>query len=366
MKIIFYIGTLAKGGAERVISDLANEFVEKGNDVVFTVNYDVEGGYFLDKRITFVPLLNEKITNSITYNLKLTNKLKKLIEREVPDVLVSFMAEPNFRSIISCSLAKKGTKTILSVRLDPRKEYASILYRFLARILFPYSSGIVFQTEEAMNQFPSRIQRKSRIIKNPINAKFFSSKNTINAKGLIAVGRLTSQKNFRLLLDSFKQVNAVYPNETLSIFGTGELLDYLVHYVAEVGLTDRVLFMGEVNNIENFYKNYRIYILSSDYEGLPNSLMEAMASGLTVISTDCPVGGPRELINDGVNGLLVPVNSVDALSNAIISVLCNPEFANGLAKEAEIEMRKYRTDIIFSEWDGFVKKLTQSRNNVMR
>lgn len=192
MKILFYIPTLSGGGAERVIVNLAEYFAKDGNDTLIINSYSTEDEYRLSDSVRRVFLEDKPSEKSfIRKNYKYVKKLRKILKNEKPDILISFMAEPNFRSVI----ATRGleVKTVVSVRNDPEKEYPTFLYRFLAKFLYKKADGIVFQTQDAMDFFPLKIRKKSNIIMNSVDPKFFDVQKE-NEEYAIAVGRLTAQK----------------------------------------------------------------------------------------------------------------------------------------------------------------------------
>ena len=175
MKIMFYINTLAGGGAQRVMANLANMFAEKRNVVAVVTSYPVENEYPLNKEVARYNLSKERVASKLRRNIDYIVSLRNVVKREKPDVLISFMGEPNYRAV----MATRGLpiKTVISVRNDPNREYPGRISRFLGQNLLPLADGCVFQTEEARNWFPEKLQSKSRIIMNAVKTEFF---NTVN------------------------------------------------------------------------------------------------------------------------------------------------------------------------------------------
>lgn len=263
------------------------------------------------------------------------------------------MAEPNFRSIIASILTK--TKVIISVRNMPEKEYMGFLGKIISKYILPVADGCVFQTAEAAKYFKKRLRKKSTIIPNPVDKKFFEIERDSKFGQIITVGRLTEQKNQKLLIDAFKKVHNRYDNIRLLICGDGEKKIQLEKYIKKNDLEDCIRLCGNVENIEEYLQKAFLFVLPSDYEGMPNALMEAMAVGLPVISTNCPCGGPRGLINNRVNGVLIPVRDEDLLCAAIINLLENPELANFLGKNARECLKEYMIEPITLKWENYIK-----------
>lgn len=355
MKLMFYINTISFGGAERVIVNLANQFYNNGYDVVFVTTSHMENEYKLEHGVKREVILDKRNYSFFKKNLICIKKLRKLIKVEKPDVIVSFMAEPNFRAIVSCLGTK--TKNLISVRNDPQREYPNFLYRFLSKILYRHADCIVFQTEDARKWFPNNIKEKSTIIYNQVSDKFYISSSSIERSGIVTVGRLVEQKNHELLIKAFAKISDVI-NDNLIIYGDGHLKEYLGKLVSELNIADRVIFRGVVLDVPNFIKNAKLFVLSSDYEGMPNALMEAMAIGLPCISTDCPCGGPRELFNRQNCGVLVSVGDVNELATKMLELLVDDSKRAMLAKNASIAAEAFSPSLIFSRWEKCIKDIS--------
>ena len=350
MKILFYINTLGHGGAERVMSNLANEFSKKDYDVTLVTSFPCEWEYPLTDRVRRINLVNERVVGFFKRNIVLTRALRKVVKSEKPDVVVSFMAEPNFRTVLATRGLK--VKTVLSIRNDPDREYPTGLHRLLAKTLYKKADKVVFQTDDAKKWFPKSIQRKSRIIMNQVDERFFNTSYNGERKNIVTTGRLTAQKNHRMLIEAFSMVTDKV-QDNLIIYGEGELHEELEKYVNELGLSDRVFLPGAVKDVPETIKSAKLFVLSSDYEGMPNSLLEAMALGLPCISTDCPCGGPRQVLGD-INGCLVEVGNVDKMSEAIVQMLTNTDLITlreAISKKAE----SFRGEKVFGAWREFLE-----------
>lgn len=357
MKILFYINSICHGGAERVMVNLATAFAKNHQNVVTLVTSSrAPNEYSSSLWVERISLSESLPSNFIRRNYILTTRLRKVVKGRRPDVVVSFMAEPNFRAII----ATRGmnVKTIISVRNDPQKEYGSFLTRFLAKHLLPFADGCVFQTEEAKNWFPSRLQKKSKIIFNPVSNVFYQTeRHETREETVVTCGRLTKQKNHPLLIWAFHEVVREHPRARLLIYGQGEEKKSLEALIDELALSEHVFLMGVTEEIPKALSEATCFVLSSDYEGLPNALMEALAMGIPCVSTDCPCGGPTMLIENGINGFLVPVGNKDELACAISRILSDEAASTKMGNIAKERARSYQTSKIISAWAKYIAEI---------
>ena len=171
---------------------------------------------------------------------------------------------------------------------------------------------------------------------------------------IVGAGRLTAQKNFPLLINAFHAISNKYPDYTLEIYGDGELKTQLCELVNDLGLNEKVKFLGFVSNIKEYLQSASLFVLSSNFEGMPNGLMDAMALGVPVISTDCPAGGSKNLIKDGENGFLVPVGDVEHLSKSIDLILSDNDLCCKIGPEARKDADRLRADKIYGMWEEFI------------
>ena len=349
MKILFYISTIRGGGAARVMVNLANGMTEEGNDIVFVTNFPADHEYNLADGIVRNNL--EKIENKgnvVVKNITRIRALRRVLKREKPDISIAFMGENNFRLILAaCGLP---TKTIVSVRNDPAQEYPNLFSKTLARTLYKKADGIVFQTKDAQLFFPDKVQQKSRIIFNQVDDSFFQE-NDCKGEYIIACGRLSRQKNYPMLINAFAEVLKDYPNEILRIYGEGVLKDDLKQLTRDLKIDHSVEFMGFSTNMVEVYRKAKFLVMTSDYEGMPNVMLEALASSVPVISTDCPCGGPRMIIKDGENGYLIPPGDVTALATAICMMLDSPQMVSSMRKKAREKAECFSPAKVLLEWE---------------
>ena len=356
MKIMFYINVLGGGGAERVIANLANQFVANKYQIIVVTTTRIENEYHLDSWIKRI-CLNDYINisgNRIIKNLKIIKKLRCVLKKEKPDIIISFMQEPNLRAI----LAARGTNTkvLISVRNDPEKEYPGKIGRIIGKKILPLADGCVFQTEQAQKWFPISLQKKSAIIFNEVADSFFETSRN-SSDNIITIGRLNKQKNQVLLIDAFAEVSKKYPDEKLLIYGEGNLKEFLEKEIERQNLSNRVFLMGTTDRVPEVLSKAKMFVLTSDYEGMPNVLLEAMAVGVPCISTDCPCGGPRTVIESGKNGLIISVNSKNELIKQMEYMLANPNIANKMGITAKKDAERFRPDNVFKEWEHYIQDL---------
>lgn len=356
MKILFYINVIQRGGAERVMVNLANQFDKDGYKIIFVTSFRVGDEYILNKSVKHLSLENVKINQSkIKRNISRILKLRMICKTEKPDIMISFMAEPNIRALF----ATMGlpVKNLVSVRNDPNQEYAGKLLHFLGKVLLPFADGCVFQTEDAKNWFPKRLQKKSRIIYNSVAPDFFKAVRKPIKHCVVVCGRLECQKNHMMLIKAFEGVIKKYSDAMLWIYGDGTLKESLENYLRENGLCENIFLKGITDNVPEALAEADVFVLPSDYEGMPNALLEAVAMGIPCISTDCPCGGPKMIIEDKKNGLLVPVGDKEKMKRAIMYLFSDNELKNSLGAEAGKRAKEFAPDIVYEQWKRYILKI---------
>ena len=271
------------------------------------------------------------------------------------------MGPPNTRMLLA-TLGMK-VKKVVSVRNDPYKEYGTGFKRFLARTIFCFADGCVFQTQEASEYFPERVKKKSRIIVNPVNEKFYGVTWTGKNKEIAVIGRLQSQKNPLLALKAFQLIVNDFPEYTLVYYGDGELKDEIVRKSKEYKIDSRVVVYGKISDVESRLASSMVYLLSSDYEGMPNALLEAMAVGVPAISTDCPCGGPRSIIQNSSQGELVPCGDAQRMANALLDLLSNKKRQDYMSVHERERAKQFHPNVICSEWENFIIDVYSGINN---
>ena len=353
--IIFITASLGKGGAERVVTELANHLSDNGFEIkIIILCYD-EIVYELDDRVKIINLAKEiKINNGLDLLFKRAHVLRNYIKNTCTKNEV-YIAFQDYVANISC-LAMIGLKNFLVVseRNDPLK--STLANKILKKILYFRANGFVFQTEDAKSCFSKRIRNRSTVIANPIRRDLPKIEKVNRNKEIIAVGRLTSQKNHIFLVKAFEKIILDYPDATLVIYGEGEIKDKIDNFILIHGIKN-VRIMNFTNEIHSKIADANIFVMPSIFEGMPNSLMEAMAIGVPVIATNCRCGGPRELIEDSKYGVLINVNDEKALVESIIKIFNDQEYSENLRAAEQERMQSYLIDEISNKWIEFINSL---------
>lgn len=354
MDIVLFINCLYAGGAERVTCNLASYLAGKGHHVEILTMSEADRQYELDTRVSVRNLLTNSDRKGKIHNaaLRIIRLWKYLLQHKTVDAYIVMLP----RTIIMLLAFKwmTGAKVIASERIDP-SVYSPIISRLL-KYYAARADGFVFQTNDARAWYAKRVKHvKNVVIPNAINKKFLVDIGNVQKKPvIIAAGRLTKQKNFAMLIKAFHVIEGKFPEYQLFIYGDGIEKENLQKLICDLKLDDRVFLQGNTENIIDAYASASVFALTSGYEGMPNVLIEAMALGLPCVSTDCPCGGPRFLIADGKNGLLVPVNDCAAFAKALDKILSSEEFALKLGKEAMKVREILNADKIYLQWEKFV------------
>ena len=345
-KITFLIGSLGGGGAERVTVALADYFCESGYEVFFIVFSKVNNNYEINSKIK-VDYLPENTGKSAI--LLRTKELKRILKNQAPDYVISLGL--GYQYLILGNLLNKF---ILSERNAPQ-----FFYNWYEKIYVKYSYKkayrVVFQTEDAKQYFGESLEKKSKVIANPITSSIPDPYDGEREKRIVAVNRLSQQKNIFMLLRAMKRVLDVFPEYVLEIYGKGEQQEELEKYAKKLNISDNVQFMGQKANVQTYIVNASVFVSSSDFEGMSNSMLEAMAIGLPVVCTDCPIGGARMVIKNNINGILTPVGDDKIFANEIIELLKNPEKAKRLGKQARELREQLNVKKIAKEWEKLLE-----------
>lgn len=352
-EIIFIIGYLSNGGAERVVSVLANDFVEKGFNVSILTILGDNKQYELDSRINYIPLVS-KYNNKIMRVLERIAFIRKNIKSVNECYVISFLAQINIYSIVSNIFNK--SKLIVSERNDPYQDPTNKIHRKIRDFLYNFADGFVFQTEDAKNYFSKRIQSKSTIIPNPLKENLPEPFIGVREKKIVTAVRLEYQKNVKMLINSYYKIQKEYPEYILEIYGKGPLKEKLVSQCKELGIVDKVNFCGYSENLHNDILKAKIFVLPSNYEGISNSMIEALALGIPVVSTDHPIGGARMFIKPEFNGLLVNVNDCEATYRAIKRIIESDSLEEKFSKNAINIREDLNANKIANDWQKFMMR----------
>lgn len=354
MKIMFCISCLNYGGAEKNLCIVANDMAQKGHDVVICNFNTAPTVQKLDERICVIDM--PRYTKKGIKRFQQFAFVRKNMKKEKPSVVVSFLAFPNFFSIVAGKLTK--IPVIVSERGDPYRVTSKIGKWMYSKYVM--AAGAVFQTEMARDYFPESLRKKSIVIANPVVLKddtifadYEKTEKTIAFSARFEV----AQKRQDVMLEAFKQVLQKHSEYVLKFYGDGQDEQNMKEYAKTLGISENVHFCGVSKQVLRDISSAELFVLSSDFEGIPNALLEAMSIGLPCISTDCSPGGARMLINDGENGLIVPCGDAGALSEAICRMIEDREFAIKCGREASKVRERFALEIILSEWEGYIEKV---------
>lgn len=358
MRLVLVTSYLGGGGAARVLTNMANYWAAAGHDVVM-LSYEKQGTspfYSLDERVELVNLAvgqqSTSLVDRVTNNFKRLMKLRQTVKELRPDCVVSFVDVTNVQ--VALALQGCGCKVVVSERIDPAYEDIGSLWSALRRIAYPLADCVVVQTEKAKAFFAGWSLKRLAVIPNSVQPPTLGQGEDIvlPRPAVVAAGRLMDQKNYSLMIRAF--AGACRSGKWhLCIAGEGRLQSQLQGLAEELGVADKVHFMGQVRNMKSFFEQGEAFLMSSDYEGFPNALCEAMAMGLPVLSTDCP-SGPAEVIEDGRNGLLVPCGDEEAFMEGFLSLTEDAKMRERLGKSARMITQQYGENKIMAMWESCI------------
>lgn len=339
-KFLFVIPTLSMGGAERVVAVLSSALVRCGEEVCVLKYYEKENEYPVGDGVKVMNLSGEgeKAYKQISV-MKRIRLLRQTIKQIKPDYVLPFLF-PVAQAVFFAT-AGINTNVFQSIRISPAVAPSSKVQRFFRDRLVYRSRCAFVQNEQQRQYFKPSARNKIHVLYNPVSDDLFEvvPEFSNDVYTVCTAGRLENQKNFKLLIEAFAQAFVSNDKVVLQIYGEGNRKEELQDYIADKGMANRIMLMGRTNNIKEVYRKSDLFVLSSDYEGMPNALLEAMACGLPCVSTDCPTG-PSDLIDNEVNGLLVPIRDSQKLSQAILFMYEHPKEAREMGVEARESIRR--------------------------
>jgi len=360
--ILLITGSLQGGGAERVISDMANYWANKCWNVTFATwcSPEVADFYSLAPGIkrawldVYSP--NDSVFSKIKSNLGRIQKLRGLIRKTKPDIILSFLTVSNLLTITACMGLKQHV--VISERNNPILENRiTIPWKILRRLFYAHADTVIVQTNDLKLWIDEHCRIKSMVIPNPLREMPKLSYKRENL--IVAVGNLSKQKGFDLLLRAFSRIASEFNEWRVAIVGQGNEYEKLMQLRNDLMLEHRVDFIGQSDEVEKWMAQSGLVVQPSRFEGFPNVLLEAMSMGAPVISADCEFG-PSDIIQDGVNGRLVPVEDVSTLARVIAEMICQPALREQMGLEAMKVRETYKQDKIMEQWEQSIFKLQGS------
>ena len=337
-KYLFVVPSLSKGGAERVVSILASELVKQNREAVVVTHFRADKEYPVNNDVKVVCLsnLNEaeyRKKMSTAYLVKLAGMLRREIIQQEPDYILPFLWTTCVRTDLALMGSSLKGRVIQTVRNNPEVFPKNAMMKKYRNNLVRKSRLTIVQNNQQKQYFPETQWNKIKVLPNPVSSALsqIERREDESQFKIVGVGRLEAQKNFDLLIDAVADVSEKYGNVKLDIYGEGSMKDHLQEHIDCINLGQKITLKGRSSDYSEIYGTASAFVLSSDFEGMPNTLLEAMAVGLPCISTDCPTG-PSDIIESGKNGILVPMGDRNRLSQEIENLIQQNEMRIDLSK----------------------------------
>lgn len=339
MKIVFIIPNMTGGGTERVISLLVNEYRKRGMEAAIMMFAGDECAYRLADGVELF-CVSEQSHGRPLVQVKRLLRMRRYFQRNRDCLIYSFSVMGTiFGAFATLGL---GIRMFVSERNDPRQGLQGPLRDWA----YGRATVIAVQTRECMRYFPEKLQKKMMVIPNPVDPSVPEPFLGERRRSVVFVGRLHRQKNPELLLRAFADFQKDYQDYVLEMFGKGELEETLKRIAVELGIEEKMIWHGFCPDVRKRIADAGMYVLSSDFEGISNSMLEAMAMGIPVIATDCPIGGCAEYIQNGRNGLLVPVGDQKAMADAMRRLAEDPGFALSVSENGSKIREQFPIEVV--------------------
>ncbi len=356
-KVMFVIGGLANGGAERVITSISSAIAERGYDVVLLTYYKSDNEYSYSSKIKRICLADGYYDNYIKMStIKKIRNIRKIIKKEKPDEIICFLSNPSVYVFLSTIFTKYRKKISFAIRANPKVEKGKIAK--FQKIFSRYVKNIIVQNKGQITCFSLKVQNKIVVIPNPMYDELFEKEKAYShvPTKIVSVGRLTDQKNYDLAIEVFNEIHKTNFNIEYYIYGVGNKEEYLQNKINELKLNNSIKLMGFENDRNLIYLDKDIYLMTSKYEGMPNTLAEAMCMGVPSISTNCEFG-PSDLIMNENMGILVNDYECATLVKAIEKIINNYQEYVDKARYAKKVLRDtYSYEKIIQKWIDFINK----------
>lgn len=361
MKVVFVTPCLSGGGAERVVSIWSSLLSELGDDIYVIITFETENEYDVSSKVNKYYLNYSRDEYIKESSIQKCRKLRCLLKDIQPDFVITFIEHIGVMTNIS--RMGLGIKQIETVRNAPQIFPQSKVWRILRKLSIALADYCIVQTNSQRTYFNKFLQEKMVVFSNPVDQEVLSVKRIEEYMPeifkIVAVGRLEKQKNFKMLIKAFNQVSGEIPNCMLDIFGAGSQKDELEKLIQKYNLCNKVNLKGRSADIKEELIKYDLFILSSNFEGMPNALLEAMGVGLPCIATDC-LTGPADVIENGIDGILTPVGDVFAMADNIQFIYENKNFALEMGERAR---KKIQDNYLPYESTVKLRKFLQSKKD---
>lgn len=350
-KILFITNTLKVGGAAKMmyyVSDLC----EKSGYIVYRVSMFDNDMNDLTKGQYNLAIEHERVS----WRIPALHRIRRVIKELQPDIVCAFVSDVAFTTRI----ATMGLDIVFTAaeRGDPYT--LNVIWRNLIKWTYRHSNFCFFQLNKARDFFGKEVINKSFVIPNsfvPTIAPFDGEREKV----IVSAGRFVPEKGYDTLIKAFSIVHESHPDYTLKLYGEGPEKENYIRLSVELGIDDYISYPGYSHNLSKDMCNSSVYVLSSKYEGIPNSLIEAMACGIPTVSTNCTPGGPAFLTDNETRGLLVPVDDVEAMAMNINRIIDSPDIANQLSCRGLEVVEMLAPEKIDHLWDNAFQAISESR-----
>jgi glycosyltransferase involved in cell wall biosynthesis len=355
-KLMIVTHKMSGGGCERVIAQLLTCFARDGIECKLVTECGVPSFYDLPESVEQIYLTFDLFLPARKI-WKAYRKLRKIVKQERPDVVLAMPEKVNVWTVLF--LLGTGVPVVVSERNDPHRHPESRVKRVLRRLVYPFAKGFIFQTKDAARYFSRNIRDRGIILDNPLDTSRIPARFAGERKRtVVAAGRLHEQKNFDLLIRAFARFYKTHHDYSLVIYGEGPEKERLTKKANSLGIAGAVELAGQSKTLLADINDSGMFVLSSDYEGMPNVLIEAMACGLSCIATDCPIGGVRSLLTSGENGLLIPVGDEDALYDAMCKLADDESYAAWLGQRAAGIRNRLDETLVSQNWRRYLEDVS--------
>jgi glycosyltransferase involved in cell wall biosynthesis len=365
MRLTLVISSLERGGAERIMVQLANSWAQLGYQVTVLAFDDAHPGYEVHSAVDLQRLRlsaeSKNFLQALTRNFRRLRLLRRAIRESKPDIVISFMDKVNV--ITLAATRGLGRPVVVYELADPGTYDIGRTWSGLRRITYRFADALVCLTSPALTFLQARTKVRGYVIQGAVTVLAHPTSHTARDEGshtLIAMGRLSTEKGFDLLLDAFARIAAHHPDWSLKILGQGPLRSALQAQAWRLDLGERVRFAGEVPDPFPILSAADLFVFPSRSEGFGMALAEAMACGLPVVSFDCP-SGPRDIVRDGVDGILVPPEDVAAMAAALDRLMGDAQERQRLAARAPEVTTRFSRERVLSLWQNVFNDLSTSR-----
>lgn len=351
-RLAFVINSLGVGGAQRALSNMACHWASAGVPVrIYTFERSAGQDFHLPREVE-LRCLDCRKGGKISANLRRVRALRLALKEQPADVVISFQDVTNVISILACM--GTGVRVIGAERTDPSMHRIGKVWEVLRTMTYPFAGRIVFQTSRAMESMPRRVVSNSVVIPNPVVAPDCPRQK--REKVICSLGRLAPEKGYGNLIAAFSKAADTHPEWTLELLGDGPQRVDLEALAQSAGLSARVIFRGHTAEPARELARAGIFVLSSEYEGFPNAMCEAMACGLPAVAFDCP-SGPGDIIRHGVDGYLVPPGDVDGLAERLDILMANDEKCAAMGLRAREIIERFSMITVMNAWEELIVRV---------